>query len=77
MPSTKLKDGGKAMKKVLPVLKKLSSNGELEKHTHINKIGRTFNKTGKRLNKGWYILDKLDDFTTCLSIDLTGYYSLE
>lgn len=52
MPSTKLKDGGKAMKKVLPVLKKLSSNGELEKHTHINKIGRTFNKTGKRLNKG-------------------------
>lgn len=35
VPSTILKDGGKAMKKVLPVLKQLSSNGELEKpHTH-------------------------------------------
>ena len=39
VPSTILKEGGKAMKKVLPVLKKLSSNGELENtHTHLLRV---------------------------------------
>lgn len=44
VPSAILKDGGKAMKKVLPVLKQLVLMGELEETTHINKMSRTFNK---------------------------------